>query len=217
MEKQDMVAVYKRLMIMWMCIFGWMSPVIAAPLPPDQLVKQTIDEVLTIVRSDKRIQSGDVTRIAEVMEQKIAPHFDFPRMTRLAVGRAWRDANTEQKRALVNEFHNLLIRTYASAFSMFNAIVIEYQPLRISDGDTDARVNTLIRLPGGTQPIEVDYAMRLNDNEWKVYDVSVGGASMVINYRNLFAEEIQRSGLDGLLNSLVEKNSVSLPTAATER
>jgi len=209
-----MVPVFKRLLVTFIWLVGGLSSVMAAPLPPDQLVKQTIDEVLAIIRSDEQVQSGDVARIAEVMEEKIAPHFDFPRMTRLAVGRPWRQATPEQRRALVNEFHNLLIRTYASAFSMFNAIFIEYRPLRIGDEETTAKVNTLLRLPGGVQPIAVDYAMKLQDDGWKVYDVSVGGASMIINYRNLFSQEIQRGGLDGLLNSLVEKNSGGLSTAA---
>ena len=209
-----MVPVFKCLLVTFIWLVGGLSSVMAAPLPPDQLVKQTIDEVLVIIRSDEEVKSGDVARIAEVMEEKIAPHFDFPRMTRLAVGRPWRQATAEQRRALVIEFHKLLIRTYATAFSMFDAIFIEYRPLRMGDEETIANVNTLIRLPGGVQPIAVDYAMKLNDDGWKVYDVSVGGASMIINYRNLFSQEIQRDGLDGLLNSLVEKNSGGLSTAA---
>lgn len=212
-----MVPVFKRLLVTFICLAGGQSWVMAAPISPDQLVKQTIDEVLAIIRSDEKVQSGDVARIAEVMEKKVAPNFDFPRMTRLAVGRPWREATPEQRRALVDEFHKLLIRTYASAFSMFKAIFIEYQPLRKSVEETEATVYTLIRLPGGAQPITVDYAMKLDDGAWKVYDVSVGGASMIINYRNLFSQEIQRGGLDGLLKSLVEKNSGGLSTAAGAR
>lgn len=208
-----MILAFRRQAIAIICLVGGLSSVMAAPLPPDQLVKQTIDEVLSIIRSDEKIKSGDVARVAEVMEEKIAPHFDFPRMTRLAVGRPWRQATPEQRKALVNEFHTLLIRSYASAFTMFNAIYIEYRPLRKSDEETEATVNTLIRLPGGAQPITVDYEMKLKDDAWQVYDVSVGGASMIINYRNLFSQEIQRGGLDGLLNSLVEKNSGNLSTA----
>jgi len=212
-----MVPVFKRLLVTFIWLAGGLSSAMAEPLAPDQLVKQTIDEVLAIVRSDEKIQSGDVARIAEVMEKKVAPNFDFPRMTRLAVGRPWREATAEQRRALVDEFHKLLIRTYATAFSMFNGIYIEYQPLRKRVEETEATVYTLIRLPGGAPPITVDYAMKLSDGAWKVYDVSVGGASMIINYRNLFSQEIQRSGVDGLLNSLVEKNSGGLSTAAGAR
>ena len=204
----------KRL-VLAMAILGMaMSTVSAAPVPPDVLVRQTIEEVLKIIRSDERIQSGDVVRIAEVMEQKIAPHFDFPRMTRLAVGRPWRQATPEQRTALIREFRTLLIRSYASAFSMYNAIYVEYRPLRASSDATDATVSTLIRLPGGAQPVEVDYAMALTDDGWKVFDVRMGGASLIINYRNIFSQEIQRGGVQGLLDSLIQKNAGDLSAAA---
>jgi phospholipid transport system substrate-binding protein len=72
--------------------------------------------------------------------------------------------------------------------------------------DKEAVVQTLIKLPGGAQPVAVDYDMESTPDGWKVYDVRVAGASLIINYRNLFAQEIQNGGLDGLLKSLVEKN-----------
>jgi len=190
---------------------------LAAPVPPDVLVKQTVEEVLEIIRNDKKVQGGDVGRIAEVMEEKIAPHFDFPRMTRLAVGRPWRQATPKQRSELVNEFRTLLIRSYASAFTMFKAIYVEYKPLRASSDATDATVNTLIRLPGGAQPISVDYDMQLTDEGWKVFDVRIDGASLIINYRNIFSQEIQRGGIDGLLNSLKQKNAGGLSAEAEKQ
>ncbi len=183
-----------------------MSSALAVPVPPDELVKQTIEEVLSIIRSDDKVQSGDLGRITDVMEEKIAPHFDFPRMTRLAVGRPWREATPQQRDALIGEFRTLLIRSYASAFTMYKAIVVEYRPLRAAADATDATVSTLIRLPGGAQPITVDYDMALSGDAWKVFDVRIDGASLIINYRNIFSQEIQRSGISGLLKSLTEKN-----------
>jgi phospholipid transport system substrate-binding protein len=212
-----MVYAAKRLVLVMVVLSMAMSSAVAAPVAPDVLVRQTIEEVLKIIRSDERIQSGDVVRIAEVMEQKIAPHFDFPRMTRLAVGRPWRQATPEQRTALIREFRTLLIRSYASAFSMYNAIYVEYRPLRASSDATDATVSTLIRLPGGAQPVEVDYAMALTDDGWKVFDVRMGGASLIINYRNIFSQEIQRGGVQGLLDSLIQKNARDLSAAAIKQ
>ncbi len=207
----------KRLALLVVALTMVMSSAAAAPVPPDVLVRQTIDEVLDIIRSDKRIQSGDLVRIAEVMEQKIAPHFDFPRMTRLAVGRPWRQATPEQRTALIREFRTLLIRSYASAFTMYNAIHVEYRPLRASSDTSTATVGTLIRLPGGAQPVTVDYDMALTDSGWKVFDVRVGGASLIINYRSIFSQEIQRGGVQGLLDSLIKKNAGDVSAAAKER
>ncbi len=207
----------KRLALLVVALTMVMSSAAAAPVPPDVLVRQTIDEVLDIIRSDKRIQSGDLVRIAEVMEQKIAPHFDFPRMTRLAIGRPWRQATPEQRTALIREFRTLLIRSYASAFTMYNAIHVEYRPLRASSDTSTATVGTLIRLPGGAQPVTVDYDMALTDSGWKVFDVRVGGASLIINYRSIFSQEIQRGGVQGLLDSLIKKNAGDVSAAAEKR
>ena len=207
----------KRLALVVIALTMAMSSAAAAPVPPDVLVRQTIDEVLKIIRDDERIKSGDVVRIAEVMEQKIAPHFDFPRMTRLAVGRPWRQATPEQRTALIREFRTLLIRSYASAFTMYNAIYVEYRPLRASSDASTATVGTLIRLPGGAQPVTVDYDMALTDGGWKVFDVRVGGASLIINYRSIFSQEIQRGGVEGLLDSLIKKNAGDLSAAVKKQ
>ena len=180
---------------------------------PDVLVRNTTEEVLTIVRGDKDIKAGKVDRIVDLIEEKVAPHFDFPRMTRLAVGRAWRDATTAQRDALIKEFRTLLVRSYSAAFTAYTGVTVEYRPFRFNPGDTEASVQTLIKLPDGKESIAVDYDMTLTPNSWKVYDVRVAGASLIINYRNLFALDIDRGGIDGLIKSLVNKNSANAKPA----
>ncbi|HEY5929282.1 MAG TPA: ABC transporter substrate-binding protein [Burkholderiales bacterium] len=200
-----------RLMRAVLCVlamtaaFG-VAEVTAQVVAPDVLVKNTSEEVLSIIRSDKEIRAGNTTRIAQLIEEKVAPHFDFNRMTRLAVGRPWREATPEQREALTREFRTLLVRSYSAAFTAYTGIAVEYRPHRMNAGDTETVVQTLIKLPGGAQPISVDYDMESTPEGWKVFDVRVAGASLIINYRNLFAQEIQTGGLDGLLKSLVEKN-----------
>lgn len=178
-------------------------------IAPDVLVRSTTEEVLTIVRGDKDIKAGKVDRIAVLIEEKIAPHFDFPRMTRLAVGRAWREATPVQREALIKEFRALLVRAYSAAFTAYTNVTVDYRPFRSQSGDTEANVQTLIKLPGGAEPVAVDYDMALIPEGWKVYDVRVAGASLIINYRNLFALDIDRGGIDGLIKSLINKNSAN--------
>ena len=180
---------------------------------PDVLVRNTTEEVLTIVRNDKDIKAGKVDRIVDLIEEKVAPHFDFPRMTRLAVGRAWRDATPAQRDTLIKEFRTLLVRSYSAAFTAYTGVTVEYRPFRFNPGDTEASVQTLIKLPDGKESIAVDYDMTLTPNSWKVYDVRVAGASLIINYRNLFALDIDRGGIDGLIKSLVNKNSANAKPA----
>lgn len=185
-------------------------------LPPDVLVRNTTEEVLSIVRSDREIKEGKTERIVQLIEDKVAPHFDFARMTRLAVGRPWREATPGQREALVREFRALLVRSYAAAFTAYLGIAVEYRPHRMNAGDTETVVQTLIKMPGGAQPISVDYDMTGTPDGWKVYDVRVAGASLIINYRNLFAQEIQNGGIEGLLKALVDKNSGRTPAAVKQ-
>ena len=187
--------------------------VMAQAPSPDVLVRNTTEEVLKIVRNDKDIKAGKVDRIVNLIEEKVAPHFDFVRMTRLAVGRAWRDATPAQREALIKEFRSLLVRSYSAAFTAYTGVSVEYRPFRFNPGDTEASVQTLIKLPGGAEPVSVDYDMALTPAGWKVYDVRVAGASLIINYRNLFAVEIDRGGIDGLIKSLINRNSANANTA----
>ena len=182
-----------------------------ADVAPDVLVRKTTEEVLTIVRSDKDIRAGNVAKIVQLIEEKVAPHFDFDRMTRLAVGRPWREATPPQREMLIKQFRALLVRSYSAAFTAYANIAVDYRPLKMKPEATEATVQTLIKVPGGAQSIGVDYDMNSSPEGWKVYDVSVAGASLIINYRNVFAQEIQKGGIDGLIKSLVEKNTAKTP------
>ena len=178
----------------------------AQGLAPDALARSVTDEVLAIVRADKEIQAGNQKKVLELVEAKVIPHFSFASMTQLAMGRNWRQANAEQQKRLIGEFRTLLVRTYTTAFTQYKNQVVEYKPLRMAAGDTDVLVQSLIKQSGG-QPVAVDYNMEKTDSGWKVYNVKIEGISLVDNYRNTFNTEIQKSGIDGLIKSLSDRNS----------
>ena len=174
-------------------------------LSPDALARSVTDEVLAIVRADKELQAGNPQKVAQLVEAKVLPHFNFMRMTQLAVGRHWRQASPEQQKVLAEEFKTLLVRTYATAFTGYRNQTVEYRPVRMNAGDTDVVVKSLIRQAAG-QPIAVDYSMERAGTAWKVYDVKIEGISLVDNYRNTFQGEVQRGGIDGLIRTLSNKN-----------
>ena len=175
-------------------------------VPPDQLVKSVTDEVLDIIRKDKDIKAGSTQRAIDLVEQKVLPHFNFTRMTALAVGRDWRQATPEQQKALTGEFRDLLVRTYSNALTAYKNETVDYRPFRMQPGETDVTVRTQIHQPGARQPITLDYSLEKNGSAWKVYDVVVAGVSLVTNYRSSFATEIRNGGIDGLVKTLKAKN-----------
>ena len=192
-------------------------PVIAlAQEGPDALVKRTTDEVLAIIKSDKDLQAGNSRKVVELAEAKVLPHFDFARMTRLAVGRNWAQATDAQKEALTKEFRTLLVRTYSTSLSQYRNQTIEVKPTKLGAADKEAVVKTAVIQQGGPS-IPIDYAMEKMDSGWKVYDVVIDGASLVTTYRSTFNEQVQKGGIDGLLKTLAERNQAPQPPAAPKK
>jgi phospholipid transport system substrate-binding protein len=175
---------------------------------PDAMVKRVSQEVLQIIRSDPKVQAGDQQRIREVVETKLLPNFDFERITALAMGRHWRKATPEQQKLLVDQFRQLLVRTYSGALAQYRDQTMDYKPLRADAGATDVTVRTEVVRPGQA-PVQIDYGMAKGPAGWKVYDVIVGGVSLVTNYRDEFNEQIKNGGIDGLIKTLTAKNQGS--------
>ena len=173
---------------------------------PDALVKRVSQEVLQIVKTDPKVQAGDQARIREVVETKLLHHFDFERMAALAMGRNWRTATPEQQKRITDEFRTLLVRTYSGALNQYRDQTIDYKPLRADPNATDVTVRTEV-VRQGQQPVQIDYGMEKKEGSWKVFDVIVGGVSLVTNYRDEFNEQVKSGGVDGLIKALAAKNA----------
>lgn len=202
----------RQLQTCLVCLPLMLAPVAlhAQETSPDALVKGVTEDVLSVLREDKALQAGDQRKAIALIEEKIGPHFDFPRMTSLAVGQGWRQAAPEQREALTREFRTLLVRTYANALTSYKNQTVSYKPATPGREEGAAMVRTQINQPGG-QPIAVDYRLAQNAGQWKVFDVSIDNVSLVTNYRGTFATELSKGGPDGLIRTLQEKNRGAAP------
>jgi len=196
----------KLMMSMMAVLFLAGAPLRAQEIvAPDVLAKSVTDDVLAVLRADKDIQAGNTKKVVDLVEKKVLPHFEFARMTRLAVGPNWRQATPEQQKALIGEFRALLVQTYAATLAAYRNQAIDYRPLRMQPEDTEAVVKSLINQSSG-KPVTVDYKMEKTPAGWKVYDVVVADLSLVQNYRGSFETEVRKGGIDGLIKALTEKN-----------
>src|SRR3990172_944155 len=142
----------------------------AEVVAPDALIRNTVEEVIAIIKQDKDIQAGDQKKIIALVDAKVLPHFDFARMTQLAVGKHWRAATPEQKQALVTEFRNMLVRTYTKVFTVYRDQTVEIKPFKMPANATEVTVKTAI-IKSGVPPVPVDYEMRKTGDGWKAFDV----------------------------------------------
>ncbi len=177
-------------------------------LAPDVLVRQVLADVLAAIKNVPSSDREGREKALVLVKQKILPHVDFERMTRLAVGRAWRSADARQREALVAQFSSLITRVYSAAIDAYDGHETQVDPVQLSPGDDDVIVRSRFR-KSGTPPVEVNYAMWKSAQGWKVYDITVENVSLVITYRSQFGEEVARSGIDGLIRTLAEKNRAS--------
>jgi phospholipid transport system substrate-binding protein len=200
-----MTTLLKRLVAYPVAVIALQLGTAWAQEAPDALVKRVSEEILAIAKTDKQVQAGNQERIMEVVRAKILPHINFQRMTQLTAGRYWREATPEQQQALTNEFRTLLVYTYAGAVAQIRNQTLEFKPMRATPDDTEVEVRTAVIQSRG-DPIQLNYRLEKGPNGWKIVDVNILGAWLVQTYRNSFAAEIQKGGIDGLIKALNERN-----------
>ncbi len=171
---------------------------------PVDLLKRTSDEVIEVLKQRRDEIDANPEIVYEIVDKYIVPHLDDVTLAKLALGKNWREASNEQKIKFVDEFRELLIRTYGKSLQEFKDQKIEFSPLRESAGEDRVVVKSEVLQSGGPT-IPVDYRMRLKDGKWKVYDIIIDGISLVTNYRGTFAQEMRKGGMEQVLKMLREK------------
>nr|WP_291587927.1 ABC transporter substrate-binding protein [Comamonas sp. UBA7528] len=184
---------------------------LAAEEAPDALIKRLSTDVLTTIKADPALKGGDMAKINALVDQVVLPHVNFRRMTSAAVGPKWRQATPAQQERLQTEFKQLLMRTYSGALAQVSDQTVVVKPLRMAAGDTDVLVRTEVR--GKGEPVPLDFRLEKKDGAWKVYNFNVLGVWLVETYRTQFAEELNKTGIDGLIQTLASRGAMPAKAA----
>ena len=172
---------------------------------PDQLVKTLLSDVLAVVKQEKHIPPEKSKKLAEVVQTRVLPHFNFTRMTQIAMAVNWRRATPDQQKSLVDEFRTLLIRTYSAALTLYRDQAVDFKPVRSRGDEKEVTVRSEVR-GSGPQPITVDYELEKAAGGWKIFEGKVAGVSLASTYRDEFASYVREGGIDGLIRLLGSKN-----------
>ena len=172
---------------------------------PENLIRETSDRVIADIKANRETYRQEPAKIYRLVDTVVLPHFDFSAMTDLALGNYKDQVSAAQRPTIVNEFRQLLVRTYSSALLEYTDQELTYLPLEGSIEDGRVVVRTEIAQAGGF-PIPIDYSLRRGDDGWKVFDISVDQVSLVTNYRSSFARAIKKDGVDGLIQTLQDRN-----------
>jgi phospholipid transport system substrate-binding protein len=181
------------------------SPGFSQDVQPVVMVKTISQEVIAAIKADKAILAGDSLKLAELADTRINPHFDFRRMTQSAMAKNWRVATPEQQERLTTSFKTLLVGTYSKALVTYRDRTIDYRALRGDPASGEVTVRSELA-QNGQQPMVIDYDLGKSASEWKIFDIKVDGASLIVAYRESFTDEVRNHGIDGLIATLDSKN-----------
>jgi phospholipid transport system substrate-binding protein len=174
--------------------------------PPDQLVRQVTDRVLSLIKANRDEYARDHEKLFAAVDKEVLRYFDFKVMSRSVLALNWRRASDDQRERFVKEFRELLVRTYATALLKYNDEKVRYLPVFAKPDDKQVLVRTEIIPSGGGPNIPLHYSFYRSTDGWKVYDVSIEGVSLVTNYRSTYAEKVRNAGLDALIATLSADN-----------
>jgi len=170
---------------------------------PDQFISAVAEQALVALKGDAQARAGDLTHINRLVDQYLLPYVDFERTTRLTAGRHWRQASPQQRRDLSQAFRGTLIRTYSGALANIDQNAnVRLLPFRGDANAEDVVVRSQVLPKSNAQPVSVDYRLIKNPEGWQIYDVNIEGIWLIQNYRNQFADQIARTGIDGLIQAL---------------
>lgn len=180
------------------------APQAPAQDDPTAVVRDTAERVLNSLRTD-RARYQDDKALFQLVRQVVFPRIDRERTAQWVLGANWRTATPAQREQFINEFSDLLLRTYGTALRQYHSETLNYLPTQAAAGADRVTVRTEIIRPDGPK-VSVDYLLTNRSGEWKVYDVIIENVSMVVTYRSEYAAIIKRDGMDGLLKQLADRN-----------
>ena len=210
MKKASEVSAALAALLLFLLIIGTAT---AEPLTPEALVRQVAANVLGATDRGAPLQAGEKREALALAEERILPHVDFAEATRLAATAAWTRATPGQQVQMVSAFRAMLVRTYSDAIDAHRGQTMRVRPVKSILRPSEAVVQSEYVRPGGA-PVGVEYAMRKSAGEWKIYDITVDGVSLVQTYRPVFDHVTRTEGVDGLVRRLKE-NGKPRPSLAT--
>lgn len=180
----------------------------AATKSAEDVVRDAVKQVTAKLVAEKAELEVHPERINDLINDLVVPHFDFPIISRLVLGKTtWRQADEMQKREFMKEFTTLLVRTYAKALQAYSDQEIVVRPTENNPSSNLVLVKTEISSDGSSRNTPIDYRMHISGENWKVLDLVVDGISLVNSYRGEYSSIVRKDGLNGLIAKMKEKNA----------
>lgn len=175
----------------------------SSPVP---MLETAANQILSTLEKNKATLKNNPQVIYRAVEQSLLPNVDVSGMSRSVLGRqAWMKATPSERQQFSEAFTQLVIRTYASPLAEYTDETVKFLPVRGSLEGRFLRVNSLIVRSNGKN-IPLSYSLVAKNGQWKIYDLSVEGVSLLQSFRSQFAQALQNSNMQELIKQMRERS-----------
>lgn len=196
---------FKLGLVLFFSLFCTLSALAQDP-PPLTMLKQTSAQLLDALKQNKATMKNNPGVIYKMVNSILLPHVDLESMGRSVIGRTyWYKATPAEREEFKKLFTRQVTQTYSTALQSYENEQVKFLPIRAYNPSAQ-RVqvqSNIVRSNGQTIP--VSYRLINQGGQWKVYDFSVEGVSIVQSYAAQFSNDLQQGGLSNLLTKMREK------------
>ena len=172
---------------------------------PDLFLKKSVREVAQFISENKETLENDESFLKAKVDELIIPKLDIELMSKIVLGKKiWLSINSYQREKFILAFRGLMVKTYMKSLTAFNGEKIKFIPHVEGKRPDIAKVKSVYLLPEGE--IAVNYRLKLDKvSEWRVFDISIDGISLLRNYRSDFQNHVEVHGINALIDNLESK------------
>lgn len=177
----------------------------SSPVP---MLEKAANQITSTLKNNRGSLKNNPQVIHQAVTRYLLPIVDVTGMSRSVLGRqAWNKATASERKLFVKEFTQLVIRTYSSPLAEYTDEKVKFLPLRAPASGRFARVNSIIVRANGPD-IPLNYSLVSKKGQWKIYDLSVEGVSLLQSFRSQFGQVLQHSSMADLIAQMRKKKAV---------
>lgn len=199
----------KRIQLAVLTAIFALSSLVYADTSPVPMLEQTAQQIISTLKQNKASLKNNPQVIHQAVQRYLLPNVDVNGMSRSVLGReAWNAASSADRADFSQAFTQLVIRTYATPLAEYTDEKIKFLPQRSSNDGRFTRVNSVIIRSNG-QNIPLVYSLVAKNGQWKIYDLSVEGVSLLQSFHNQFGEALKRESLHELIAQMGKNNKAA--------
>ncbi len=174
---------------------------------PEKMVSALSNQIIYELNANREVLEQQPSQIKLFANNFVLPYIDTDKMARYVMGRHWRSASASQQKAFVEAFTNTLIRSYSQSLLKLKIESVSVMPAVEEKPGRVTVASTVAQADGNKSDVIYRVYFDKDGAKWMLYDVSVEGISMLLNYRKAYSSDFDRKGIDAVIAEMQSKNA----------